>query len=323
MILPGFPRVMGAGGATVADLFSAQAYTGTGASRTIANGLDLAGEGGLVWTKRRDTGLGSILFDSSSGFLDWVASQSGGAKETWNAMGSLSNGYSLVTPSGTPGNDPWINANGGSYVSWSFRRAPNFFDVISYAGNNTSGRQVPHNLGVAPGLVLVKRTSGTDDWCVWHRWLNGQGVFYLNYINPGNTSDTSSFPSAPTSSNVNLGAWRGVNSTGSNYIGYVFAHDPAGFIQCPYFTANSSGTGSINHGWSEGVQFVLIKCATDSGDWEMYDTARSPGWTTDLRLRANLVNAEDTVTRISGSGSTISFSGLSPNQTYITMLVRG
>ena len=38
----------------VEDVFSTYLYTGTGSSQTITNGIDLSGEGGLVWLKGRN-----------------------------------------------------------------------------------------------------------------------------------------------------------------------------------------------------------------------------------------------------------------------------
>ena len=35
----------------VDDVFSCDAYQGNGSTQSIANGIDLAGEGGLVWVK--------------------------------------------------------------------------------------------------------------------------------------------------------------------------------------------------------------------------------------------------------------------------------
>ena len=38
------------------DLFSTRVYKGTGSAQSINNGIDLSGEGGLVWSKcRSDT----------------------------------------------------------------------------------------------------------------------------------------------------------------------------------------------------------------------------------------------------------------------------
>ena len=46
--------LLGAGGAVdtktyVDDIFSTYLHTGTGSAKSINNGIDLAGEGGLVW----------------------------------------------------------------------------------------------------------------------------------------------------------------------------------------------------------------------------------------------------------------------------------
>ena len=36
------------------DVFSTYLYTGTGSARSISNGVNLSGEGGLTWIKVRD-----------------------------------------------------------------------------------------------------------------------------------------------------------------------------------------------------------------------------------------------------------------------------
>ena len=54
----------------VEDVFSTYLYTGTGSAQTITNGIDLAGEGGLVWIKKRGSAaLKHLLFDTEN--MDW------------------------------------------------------------------------------------------------------------------------------------------------------------------------------------------------------------------------------------------------------------
>ena len=50
----------------VEDVFSTYLYTGNGSTQTITNGIDLDGEGGLVWIKNRGTGNATwhYLFDT-------------------------------------------------------------------------------------------------------------------------------------------------------------------------------------------------------------------------------------------------------------------
>ena len=53
------------GGATdVAEVFSTFLYRGTGSSQSINNGIDLDGEGGMVWLKSRTEGGSKYTFDS-------------------------------------------------------------------------------------------------------------------------------------------------------------------------------------------------------------------------------------------------------------------
>ena len=60
-----------AGGASdpvyVDDVFSTYVYTGVYSNTDIVNGIDLAGEGGLVWTKRRNSTRAHDLSDTERG----------------------------------------------------------------------------------------------------------------------------------------------------------------------------------------------------------------------------------------------------------------
>ena len=60
--------VVGAAAKTyVDDVFSTYLYDGTGATKTITNGIDLSGEGGMVWLKGRSSGKDSKLSDTVRG----------------------------------------------------------------------------------------------------------------------------------------------------------------------------------------------------------------------------------------------------------------
>jgi hypothetical protein len=49
-------------GAYIEDVFSTYLYTGNGSTQTITNGIDLDGEGGMVWTKSRSLADANIVF---------------------------------------------------------------------------------------------------------------------------------------------------------------------------------------------------------------------------------------------------------------------
>ena len=77
------------GGATyVDDVFSTYLYYGNcpdnnlNTTQTITNGIDLAGEGGLVWTKARDTATAHNLIDTVRGNTQRIRTSSDGSSTT-------------------------------------------------------------------------------------------------------------------------------------------------------------------------------------------------------------------------------------------------
>ena len=163
----------GAGGEALAieDVFSTYLYDGTGSTQTITNDIDLDGEGGLVWTKGRIVGGGTSnhrLVDTVRGATKSLASN------LTSAEGTDSTGLTAFSSDGyTLGSDSDYNYGVGTnpYASWTFRKAPRFFDCVEYTGDGTTGRQIPHNLGVIPGAVIAKRTNSSGSWGVHHRSL--------------------------------------------------------------------------------------------------------------------------------------------------------
>jgi hypothetical protein len=73
-----------AGGELLAieDVFSTYLYEGTGTVRSINNGIDLDGEGGLVWIKKRDASYNHMLFDTERGPNKWIRSDTTNAEES-------------------------------------------------------------------------------------------------------------------------------------------------------------------------------------------------------------------------------------------------
>ncbi|WP_313292069.1 DUF7483 domain-containing protein [Rhizobium rhizoryzae] len=271
----------------VADVFSTDLYTGNGATQTITNGIDLAGNGGLVWSKSRANSYNHELVDTLRGasrrvYSDMTSQEFGSADLT--AFGSQ--GFTLGNVSGN------INSSGAS-VSWTFRKAPKFFDVVTYAGNGVVGRQIAHNLGALPGMLIVKRTNANYGWVVQHRSISASNVLLLN-ATQASTNYPSGFNStAFTSTNFTLGTAVDTNEAGGTYVAYLFAHDPSpdGVIQCGSYTGNGSGTGPVvTLGWQP--QWLFVKRSDATEDWYIWDTARSTANPRILTLSPNRSWAE-------------------------------
>ena len=227
----------GSGGGTgdtyVDDVFSTYLYEGNlGNPNTITNGIDLAGEGGLVWIKSRSGSYNHGLIDTVRGRASELHSNTSGAEDV---VTSADKGVTSFNSDGfTLGTDEFtvMNAGGSTYTysSWTFRKAPKFFDVVTYTGDGVAGREIKHNLGVEPGMVIVKSTTRDDFWAVYHRGFNGgtnpeQYRMTLNTTVPEAKSSVFWNDTAPTSTVFTVGAEGMVNSGSDEYVAYVFAHD--------------------------------------------------------------------------------------------------
>jgi hypothetical protein len=253
--------------------FSTTLYTGTGSTQTITNGLDLAGDGGLVWTKSRNGAYNNMLFDSERGGY-WLGTNLTSASTSISPNWTLnSNGYTLSTVDAN-----WNNAS-YNYVSWAFKKQDSFFDIVTYTGNNTA-RTISHDLGCDVGMIMIKCTETTDDWVVYHRKLDATNPEDYRITLNGNFSRESGLQrwnsTPPTSTEFSLGTEDQVNDTGKTFIAYVFAHDTSATsaIKCGSYTGNGSSTGpEIDLGFEP--QWLLIKKSTGSfQSWAMYDTKR-------------------------------------------------
>lgn len=300
----------GAGGGFTAieDVFSTYLYTGTGdwpsggVSQTIVNNINLNDEGGLVWIKSRSDSTSHALFDTERGAGKFIGSNVTSGEQTSLAEFSSfnSDGFTLGDNSG---GFLRTNHTPETYASWTFRKAPRFFDVVTYTGDGVAGRTIPHNLGAEPGFIVVKITSASDNWECYHRGVtfNAGNVLWLNSANALTTGGPR-FSSAPDNDNFYVGSDSGVNGSGQTYVAYLFAHDPLGpsedgsdgLIDCGSYTGTGAAGNPITLGWEP--QWVMTKRVDSTGDWNMQDIMRGMPHGSEMKLlRANLSNAESGV----------------------------
>jgi hypothetical protein len=283
----------------VEDVFSTYLYTGNGSTQTITNGIDLAGEGGLVWTKMRNTGaFGNSdhwLFDTARGVEKKLSTNTtGGQGSTSGALEQFnSDGYQL----GYAGGGYYeLNYTGNTYASWSFRKAPKFFDVVTWSGNDVSGREIAHDLGSTPGCIIVKKTNGTYNWQIYHNAVGATKFLEFNTLQ-AQTSSAVWNDTAPTDSVFTVGNEYGVNQSGSTYVAYLFAHNAGGFgddglqnvISCGSYTEGASAQ-DITLGYEP--QWLLMKKTNSTSDWYLYDTMRGMSYRDSNALVPNTSDPE-------------------------------
>jgi hypothetical protein len=301
------------------DVFSAYTYTGNGSTQTINNGIDLAGKGGMVWLKSRSNAYYHHVFDSARGTDRPLIPNATDSSSTNDAYFSSfnSDGFSLK-------NTITLNGTDKTYVSWTFRKAAKFFDVVTYTG--TGGPQtLPHNLGVQPGMVFIKRTDLASDWFVWHTKFGTSPTYgedkilYLNKTDAVSTLATA-FGSTINSSGFYAGS--SISTNGATYVAYLFAHDTAadGIIQCGSYTLDGSNPTTVTLGWEP--QYVLWKSASVSGQWFVADSMRGLGVEKCSILFPNLSDAESSNSILQKVTSTGFIAGSTVAGTYIYVAIR-
>jgi hypothetical protein len=282
----------------IEDVMSTFLYTGNGSTQTITNGIDLSGKGGLVWVKGRSAAWPSELLDTTRPVNQYLTSSATYGSTVGGTGGSF-NSNGITFP-----NDAWLTNSSDTYASWTFRKQPKFFDVVTYTGNGTTNQNISHNLGSVPGCIIIKKTSNTSKWFVGHQGLDPTfGSFLaLNETSAAYTQPTynKQFTSTPTSTLFSVTNAGACNASGDTYVAYLFAHNAGGFGLTGTDNVISCGSGSWSGGSDNVVnlgyepQWLMYKPTDAVGNWMMYDVMRGMSLTASEFLRANLSDAAGT-----------------------------
>ena len=338
MVTAGAAGVSGSSATYVDDVFSTFLYEASGTTQAINNGIDLSGEGGMVWIKNRSNGSSyknHAIVDSERG------ANSYGYRSIYSNLTEVqydptSSSNAVVTTFNSDGftRGGNLNVSSGENVSWTFRKQPGFFDVVTWNGNG-SVQNISHSLGSTPGMIIVKSTTTTQNWTCYHRSLGSGYYIDLNGNDQALTSSNMWGGTSPTSTHFSVGAQPRVNGTGHSYVAYIFAHDDQSFgtdsdeaiIKCGSYTGSGSDGNFVNVGFEP--QFLLIKNASvGNTNWMLFDVMRGlPNGSGAIRIFANDSQAEGTNNSVdpSSTGFTPAGSGSYTNQssdTYIYMAIR-
>ena len=261
------------------------------------------GDGGLVWFKMREAGFGHRLIDTARGATKKLETPNAAAEGT-EAEGLKSfskHGFTIATHAN-------YNSLNQDMCSWTFRKAPKFFDIVTWSGNGVNGRTISHNLGSVPGMIIVKRRDSADGWITYHRKMDASSPQnYAMFMNLTNARATETYwnNTAPTSTGFTVSSNVKLNGSSGTYVAYLFAHNNGDgefgpdadqdIIKCGSYTGGSL-PNEVTVGFEP--QYLMIKNITTTGDWMMFDTTRGINYGNDLDnvLFANEVDAERTNT---------------------------
>ena len=284
----------GGGAVYVDDVFSTHSHLGDGTdAHRIVNGIDLSSRGGAVWFFNRDDNNANKTFITTDlGGVNFLKT------ETQNALqssGSTSGIQALHDDGFTVGEYGIENVNNEVTLSWTFAKQEKFFDVVTYTGTGNA-RTIAHNLNSVPGMIWVKKTSGSSsDWIVYHSGsiqepsdhtttIDAKHEYLqLNSIAASATSTGAFNSTTPTSTVFSVGVNASVNNNNEQYVAYLFAHnnndgifgedEDQDIIKCGNFK-DDGGDKAYSIGFEP--QWLLIKSQTANGQWQIIDTQR--GW---------------------------------------------
>tara|TARA_R100001594_G_scaffold149627_1_gene208023 strand:- start:4247 stop:6256 length:2010 start_codon:yes stop_codon:yes gene_type:complete len=295
----------------VDQLFQTNVWIGDLSAMKITNGLDNSSQGGMLWHKTRASGYHDII-DTVGGKTKILYPNANNDYDT-DAGGFITSfdtdGYTLINA----GSGNYFVGSGTEHVGWNFRKGEKFFDIVSYTGDGTSGREISHSLGSIPGCVIVKCTNQDESWAVYHRAIRDDGgtagawSININSTNAGGANSGVWNDTNPTSTVFTVGNDGQTNQDTYTYIAYIFAHEEEAFgvdkaqkvISCGSYTGNGGTNGpEIDLGWEP--QFLLIKrVTTNGGQWAMFDNIRGvhtkgqvTGAAADNTLFADNIDAE-------------------------------
>ena len=298
----------------VEDVFSTDLWLGVSATAlTVNNGVDLDGEGGMVWVKGRSVATTNCLVDTER--LVSASDTQMLHSDTTAAAAAASNEFGAFTSTGytIPYNTSagWTNFDGRTNVGWAFRKAENFFTMVEFTADAMFD-VIQHDLGSMPGFVIYKCVTSTTDstagsWQCWHSSLDNNDSLVLN-------TTAAEVSSAGYIGDVTSTQCQFYCTVGETYIAYYFGNDQAVFgagsdesiIKCGTWDENSTNNVTIDCGFEP--EFVMFKCAGAASPWYMVDSMRgipTPSSATatgnyiSTVLQANVSTAETSANAIS------------------------
>jgi hypothetical protein len=292
-------------GDVISEGFNTVTYTGNGGTQSISG---LGFEPDFVWIKKRSASGSHQLFDTIRGATNRLNTNN------TNTEASFANTLQSFDADGfTVGSDGDTGGSGQTYVAWCWdagtgSSASNTdgsitstvkantdygFSIATWTGNQTAGATVGHGLSQAPEMYIVKARGTAASWAVYHSALGATKWLLVNSDQAATTSAQEWNDTEPTSTVVSLGSSSANSNQSATYVGYFF-HSVSGYSKIGSYTGNGTTSNSIT-GLGFKPAFLMIKNASASSAWYIFDNTRNTDDVADKYLRPNLSNAEGTL----------------------------
>ena len=269
--------------------FQVKLYTGNGSTQTITlDNTDADLDPDLIWVKKRSGTHDSVVVDTVRGVTKVIETSTSDAEATW------ANGITAIsTDSFALGDSGANNDNTETFVAWCWKEsADSGMDIVSYTGNG-SARTISHSLSAVPKMIIVKDRDDADySWHVYHEAVGNGKTLYLDLTNAPDTNSIYWNNTSPTSSVFSVGTSVTTNKSSDDFIAYLFA-PKQGYSAMGSYTGNGNADGPfIYTGFRPAM--IIVKSATETRNWRLWDNKRSTFNLTDEILYPDLSNAEAT-----------------------------
>ena len=204
--------------------------TGTGTGGNIAHGLGATPE--VLWIKDRDQSEHFLVVTTViDGTRDAMYLETGGAKFDLNTANEI-----VVDSTNIRLSNNWVdnNRDGDKYIMYAFAQKQGYSKFGTYVGNNNADGPFVYT-GFKPAWVMVKATSGTENWGIFDNVRNKEpnnprDIYLMPSVNNADSSESDSVDFLS-----NGFKWR-VASGFRNGDGVTFFY--MAFAESPFVTSN-------------------------------------------------------------------------------------
>lgn len=289
------------------DYFNTVLYTGNATARSIT-GVGFKPD--WVWFKNRSAVQAHNVFDVNRGTGKILY------PDRTDAEGTTSNHLNSFDSDGfTIGTATSLNGSGNSIVAWNWKAGGTAvsnsdgsltcnvsantdagFSIVTWTANSDNGT-LGHGLNSAPELIIAKPLGSGTNWYVMHTpggVVPANNILNLDNANAKTNPGVNHFNDTyPTSTVFSYGGYLGDDLSNDDKVAYCF-HSVDGFSRVTSYVGNASTDGTFCY-LGHRPAWIMVKNASASGAWYIFDVERNTFNEMDKYLRPNLTNAEGTL----------------------------
>ena len=287
----------GGGGIDIDEVFSTTLYTGDSQhNRTLTTGIDNSTGTFMGWFKCRSDNKSNHLvanvYPQYGGTYGWKCLNSdsiyklGGQNDfSPEVISKSSTGFALSNTGGE------VNLTNKTYVCWNFKTEPTFFVVVKYTGNGQQGQSINHGLGSVPGCIIFKNLTSNANWFVWHKDITSGRHLTLNE-STAESNDGGNWYSSLTDTSFTFDRTyvSNINTNNQDYVAIMWGDEDV--VKCGTYQGQSGTANYAITGVGFKPQWLMVKNASGSGSWSIFDNTRSSATNVNKYIRANLNNEE-------------------------------